>query len=232
MKELEKWLSEQVKSFVLQRDLAAAGGLPRDLNEKQLQAFAIVGNFLLQVDRKGVDKVPQLLVNISGAAGTGKTFFLNTLRRWTQDNIKNFGNEFVLPAAPTGAAAFLIGGSTLHSLLYLPTKLKKNQRMPRLDGSRLKSLQERFKNVGLLVIDEKSMIGQKTFWMISERLKEARPASQDKPFGGVSVALLGDWRQLPPVADSALYHKSGGKWVAGYNLYQHFTNDGPKQVPC
>ena len=37
--------------------------------------------------------------------------------------------------------------------------------------------------------------------------------------------MLGDFRQLPPVGDSAIYNKkSGGKWIAGYNLYQHFTN--------
>ena len=78
------------------------------------------------------------------------------------------------------------------------------------------------KNVAVLVIDEKSMLGQKTLWMISQRLKEARPEAQDQPFGGVSVVLLGDFKQLPPVGDSAMYNNSGGDWIAGYNLYRHF----------
>jgi len=60
-------------------------------------------------------------------------------------------------------------------------------------------------HVGLLVIDEKSMIGQEVFWMISERLKEARPNFVEFLFGNLSVVLLGDWRQLPPVGDSLLF---------------------------
>ena len=145
---------------------------------------------------------------------------MNAVRRWTQEHLRQ-GSEFVLSAAPTGAAAYLIGGSTLHSLLYLPV-LKQNQKMPQLQGSNLKSLQDRFKNVALLVVDEKSMIGQKTFYMISERLKEARPQTQDLPFGGVSIILLGDWMQLPPVADAPIY--SNANKTIGYNLYRHFED--------
>ena len=221
-RELATWLNTQKDTWPLHRDLAASGGLPSDLNSQQFKAFAVLRNHLLDADRKGVRGVPQLLLNVNGAAGTGKTFWLNTLRRWAKEDMSHHGSEFILTAAPTGAAAFLIGGSTLHSLLYLPTNLKKNQPLRPLDASRLKGLQEKFNNVAVLVIDEKSMIGQKTFWMISERLKEARPQAQDQPFGGVSVVLLGDFRQLPPVADSAIHHNSGGDWTAGYNLYQHF----------
>ena len=156
--------------------------------------------------------------------GTGKTYFLNTLRRWVKEEMPQRGSEFILTAAPTGAAAFLIGGSTLHSLLHLPTNLKKDKPLQPLDANRLKGLQEKFQRVAVLIVDEKSMIGQKTFWMMSERLKEARPQTQDQPFGGVSLVLLGDFKQLPPVGDSAIHHNSGGDWVAGYNLYRHFTN--------
>ena len=77
----------------------------------------------------------------------------------------------------------------MHSLLYLPTNLKHGQKMPPLDGNRLKTLQDQFKQVGIVIIDEKSMVGQKMFYMINERLKEARPETQDKPFGGVSIVL-------------------------------------------
>ena len=218
------WLDEQMQVFQIQRNLAAVGGLPEKLNEKQFITFAILRDFILKADTKGIENVPQLLLNISGAAGTGKSYWLNTIRQFAKTTVKRYGNEFILSAAPTGAAAFLIGGSTLHSLLYLPTNLTQNQKMPPLDSIKLKALQERFKSVGLLIIDEKSMIGQKAFYMLNERLKEARPHSQDQVFGGVSVVLLGDWKQLPPVGDFALYHNSGGKWVAGFNLYRHFKD--------
>jgi hypothetical protein len=40
---------------------------------------------------------------------------------------------------------------------------------------------------------------------IDFRLRQIRPQFQDIPFGGVSVVLFGDFGQLPPVIDSALY---------------------------
>jgi ATP-dependent DNA helicase PIF1 len=66
-------------------------------------------------------------------------------------------------------------------------------------------LQQRFNHVGLLVIDEKSMIGQKTLFYIHKRLQEAKPGREDEPFGGMSIVLLGDRKQLHPVLDSPLY---------------------------
>jgi hypothetical protein len=54
------------------------------------------------------------------------------------------------------------------------------------------------------VIDEKSMIEKKTLFYIHKRL-EAKPGREDERFGGMSIVLLGDWKQLPPVPDSSLY---------------------------
>ena len=65
--------------------------------------------------------------------------------------------------APSGTAAFLIGGETLHSLLTLPVNQKQDEPIRPLGSGKLHELQKRFRNVGLLVIDEKSMIG-KTRW--------------------------------------------------------------------
>ena len=109
---------------------------------------------------------------------------------------------FVQAAAPPGTAAYLINGNTLHSLLYLPVCTSKF--LP-LHRERLKGMQDTFTNVGILFIDEKSMIGQKTFTMVSKRLQEARPHYKDKPFGNLSVILSGDFKQLSPVRDSPLF---------------------------
>ena len=163
-RELATWLKTKKETEKLVRDLAASGGLPSQLNSQQFKAFAILRKHLLECDRKGVGKASQLLHNISGSAGTGKTFWLNTLRRWAKENMARHGSEFIQPTAYTGAASFLIGGSTLHSLLHLPVNLKKGQPLRPLDTSRLKGLQDKMKNVAVLVIDEKSMLGQKTLW--------------------------------------------------------------------
>ena len=52
-------------------------------------------------------------------------------------------------------------------------------------------MQDTFSNVGILFIDEKNMVGQKTFTMVTKRLQEARPRYKDKSFGNLSVVLLG-----------------------------------------
>lgn len=49
------------------------------------------------------------------------------------------------------------------------------------------------------------MIGLKLLSAIDYRLRELRPQYRDIPFGGVSVILFGDFGQLPPVTDAALY---------------------------
>ena len=47
---------------------------------------------------------------ISGPAGVGKSFLLQMMKTWSIENNINIGIT-----ALTGAAAFLIGGKTIHS---------------------------------------------------------------------------------------------------------------------
>ena len=109
-------------------------------------------------------------------------------------------------AAPTGTAAFLIGGETLHSMFRIPVQgLSTKKELDSLkDGSEeLRERQQLFKNVELLVIDEKSMMGVYTMYILDKRLRQFK--CKDAPFGGLSIILLGDYTQLPPVGDAAVY---------------------------
>ena len=193
IKNLPKWLDEVKCSHPISRCHEDIGGEPHELNHKQFIAFAIVQHFIQQAHEKGLDNVPQLLLNISGAAGTGKTFWLNTVQHYAKNIV---GSDFITAAAPSGTAAYLIGGETLHSLLYLPVG---RTTLEPLQGDRLQDLQNKFSGVGILVIDEKSKIGQEVFSCVSQRQQEAKRHTSHLPFGGLSVILLGDWKQLPPV---------------------------------
>jgi ATP-dependent DNA helicase PIF1 len=106
-------------------------------------------------------------------------------------------------------------------LLYLPVGLADPVKMKELNTKRLLALETRFENVGVLFIDEKSMMGQRQFHMVDMRLQQARPMHKGTAFGGFSVILLGDWKQLPPVCDSSLY-RGETKYPPGYNLYHQF----------
>ena len=52
-----------------------------------------------------------------------------------------------------------------------------------------------------------SMISPLRLFQIDQRLRQAKPEAADQPFGGVSVIMMGDYAQLPPVCDKALYEE-------------------------
>jgi len=119
-----------------------------------------------------------------------------------------------------GIAAFNIKGSTLHSLLQLPIRGKKNGP---LKSSALAKLQADLKGVKYLIIDEFSVIGQNMFGWINRRCKEATGRTT-VPFGGISVILVGDIAQLPSISDKVIYHTKPANEIAleGYCMYQKF----------
>ena len=43
------------------------------------------------------------------------------------------------------------------------------------------------------------MVSTTRLYQIDQRLKQAKPENADLPFGGMSVILMGDYAQLPPV---------------------------------
>lgn len=110
----------------------------------------------------------------------------------------------ILTAALTGVAACKINSRTLHSLLRLP--VQRGGGFEALSGPNLSRLQENFRHVRYLILDEKSMIGLGLMGMISNRLLQAHPDVVGLDlFGDISVILLGDFHQLPPVFDRPLF---------------------------
>ena len=111
-------------------------------------------------------------------------------------------------------------GKTLHSLLRLPIR-GKNQHD--LKGLALLQLQERLSGVKYLIIDEYSVVEQSLLGWIDRRCRQGT-GNCEEPFGGISVILVGDIAQLPPVADKVLYHKkpNGEMDTMGFCVYRKF----------
>ena len=137
-----------------------------------------------------------------GRGGVGKSFVLKTIARYINDVA---GHRFLKVGAPTGNSAYAVGGATLHSKLQIPVDHEKNNAAPKLEGERLWRLQEEFRDCKLLVIDEKSMISTTRLFQVDQRLKQAFPKHAHLPFGGISLVLMGDFSQLPPVMEKALF---------------------------
>ena len=116
--------------------------------------------------------------------------------------LKSYLKQKCVITATTGKAAYNIRGVTVHSLLKLPTcpQSKKD-----LSGESLIELQERLSNTDYILIDEYSMLGQRTLGWIDKRCRQSSGAKENL-FGGKSIILIGDPAQLSPVSDKPLFH--------------------------
>ena len=107
-----------------------------------------------------------LLLQIQGAAGTGKSFLLRTLIEGIGYIIERRKISIspeqpaVMVGAPTNNAAFNIGGKTIHSLLGFGFSDEDSNAYAEVNGEIAKDLPWKFENARLMVLDEISMIGR------------------------------------------------------------------------
>ncbi|VDI08682.1 ATP-dependent DNA helicase PIF1 [Mytilus galloprovincialis] len=148
---------------------------------------------------------------LSGGAGTGKSRLIKAIYHQVSRTLQTSGQDPDHPCikltAPTGCAAFNIGGSTIHSALKLP--VKGGYYSLRGNPSMLATFQSKYENLLILVIDEVSMLGRKAFAHVHKRLQEIKNVEgTDKIFGGVCVLAVGDMFQIPPVRECRIYDTS------------------------
>lgn len=141
------------------------------------------------------DIIEQTGVNLflTGKAGTGKTTFLRQLSESTSKR------HVIL--APTGVAAINAGGSTIHSFFQLPfapfvpgSDISGEKKFMRFGKEKLRLI----RTIDLVIIDEISMVRPDVLDAIDDVLRRFR--NPLKPFGGVQLLMIGDLRQLAPVA--------------------------------
>lgn len=141
---------------------------------------------------------------LTGRAGTGKTTFL----RYVVSSVKK--NIVIL--APTGMAAILAGGSTIHSFFGLDF----SNPSPVAEGGSRKLAELR--NVDTIIIDEVSMTRCDLIDAIDYNLR--KKLNTPKPFGGKQIVFTGDLFQLPPVV------KRNEKAVCEMMMKEYGTLDG------
>ncbi|KAL0892661.1 hypothetical protein ABMA27_014384 [Loxostege sticticalis] len=163
------------------------------LNHDQKQLFAKVSDKLRTNTTN--DQQRTLLMFITGGAGSGKSF---TLKLLVEQIRRLSSNTSVTITAPTGVAARLVGGCTLHSTFVLPIEKGQTVTLRPLTGDRLQRERNKWRNIEWVIIDEVSMVPYSTLRNIHLRLQELK--QNDRVFGGVNVLAFGDLMQLPPVA--------------------------------
>lgn len=131
-------------------------------------------------------------VYLTGAAGSGKTFLLNTYVNF----LKNKGVEAGITAS-TGIAATHMNGITIHSWSGLGIRdALTNKDLFGL--SKKRHLVRRFEKTNVLIIDEVSMLHSFRLDLVDRICKMFKQNA--RPFGGMQAVLCGDFFQLPPIS--------------------------------
>ena len=149
---------------------------------------------------------------LSGVGGTGKSFIIEAIRAQAHAIWSSQGSKSLIcaVAAPTGLAAFNVGGVTLHRLFQLPIEHEgKAAGYWPLAKEVQKFLRTTFRCLKLLIVDEVSMISSLNLAYLHLRLCEL--FGNDELFGSVNVLFVGDLLQLPPVSGGLVFDRINSK---------------------
>ena len=105
----------------------------------------------------------------------------------------------VLITAPTGSAAFQIGGSTIYSAFLLHDNFKSKP-----SWGKRSLMQLKLEHKMLSITDEISMVGFKQFLSMNQTMCTLN-STTDGNWGDICVLAVGDLYQLPPVGQCPIY---------------------------
>ncbi|XP_063941193.1 uncharacterized protein LOC135149410 [Daucus carota subsp. sativus] len=166
--------------------------LEATMNDEQLNVYNSI------LDSVGKNKGGLFFVH--GSGGCGKTFLWRTLISKLRSQA-----DIVLPAASSGIAATLMpGGRTTHSRFKIPIVLDEFS----VCGIGNKSdIAELIRHTKLIIWDEAPMQHRFAFECLDRSLRDITRSSDESrsnlPFGGITMVLGGDFRQILPVIPHA-----------------------------
>ncbi len=149
-----------------------------DTNDRMMQAYQLVAE-------------TNQSFFLTGRAGTGKTTFLRNIQKLVD-------KQFVV-VAPTGIAAIVAEGVTIHSFFGLDL----NVQGPTDIGKHINADKRRIiLSCDTIIIDEVSMLRCDILDAIERTLRYI--TKSNLPFGGKQIIFVGDLFQLPPVLKSGV----------------------------
>ena len=174
------------------------------LNRRQSIALRLICR---QLDRIRQDEqgTPQLCQFIGGEGGTGKSRIIEAIAELFAS--KGIPHR-LLVTATSGTAAAKINGITIHSACKFSKdgsyksvdgSVASSSAVLRVDGQTKMDWQEKY----LLIIDEVSMLGSRTLYLVNEHICALRGSKED--FGGIPIVLFcGDFHQFRPVQEKSI----------------------------
>jgi ATP-dependent DNA helicase PIF1 len=157
---------------------------PKKIKEEKdiIDSYELNSDFLKAKDI--IQNTSECLL-LTGDAGTGKSTFIKKIIKETNKNI--------ILLAPTGVASVNIGGQTIHSFFKFPAKPLTSNYIPIVKQDDLYL----FKKIDTIIIDEISMVRVDLMEAIDHFLRTN--LTDNRPFAGKQIIMIGDLSQLPPV---------------------------------
>ena len=141
-------------------------------------------------------------LTVIGAAGTGKSVLVNTIVTAIRSLFNH--NDAVLVAAPTGAAAHNVGGTTIHRMFGI--NIWKADKEPSQGVS--KRMASMLRSTVALIVDECSMISQPVLGAAEKHAAMTAHGGghAQEDWGGIPIVILvGDDFQLPPTQSDGAF---------------------------
>lgn len=134
---------------------------------------------------------------LTGPAGTGKSYIIHLLRSHFQRT-----NTKYLIVAPTGVAAQNVNAYTIHSAFRIKQDAGQFMTLAFHD----QNLRQKLLDLQVLIIDEVSMVSGELLTYLSSIFEIIK--GNNTAFGGISVVVVGDLAQLPPVSGTQVFKSS------------------------
>lgn len=151
--------------------------------------------------------VDPIYLFITGGAGSGKSHLIKTICHTAVKTFRHARSNANLPTillmAPTGVSAINISGTTVNTALAIPKETGEN--LPAMSHQKKTHMRVSLSELKLIIIDELSMISNITLLQIHQPLKDIFGASASQLFAGLSVVVVGDLYQLPPVRRKPIF---------------------------
>lgn len=171
------------------------------------------------IESDNLSSFKPLRMTVMGAGGSGKSVVINTLVTLMRNMFQYDG--VVRVAAPTGTAAFNVGGETFHHLTNSkPTRMQYKPGSMNTNRTKRAKLIQKFQTLLAIIIDERSLATSRdlgtTNRLIAETIYGGGPFS-DESWGGLPIVIMfGDDHQLPGMGEGAfkaLISKNIGQMV-------------------
>ena len=186
----------------------------RQLDKEQRQTFNEFMKFCKQKRQSWANPANPMpkapLLKVHGGAGCGKSKLILDISTWCEhwlqvDSNRDPSHPHVIKVAPTGRAAKVIGGLTIHTAFSMNFG---NVHFSLADHKR-DIRRSQLSEVQIVIIDEMSMVKSDMLYQLNRRFQEVTQSDDD--FGGLSVLLCGDLLQLRPVQAKWIFEEPRNK---------------------